>query len=199
VDATGDGEEGLWFAESFRYDLLVLDIMLPGMDGLSILDKLRNSGSNAHVLIITARDTVSDRVKGLDLGADDYLVKPFAFEEFLARVRALLRRAHLVKSPVVGICGVSIDTRSRTAMVGGKFVPLTSREFSLLELLMLNAGSVVSRNRIWESLFDFASENDSNVIEVYISNIRRKLREAGGKPIIHTRRGAGYIIEERDK
>jgi len=196
VDATGDGEEGLWYARSGDYDVIVLDLMLPKVDGLTILRRLREREDPVPVLILTARDTVPDRVRGLDLGADDYLVKPFAFEEFLARVRALVRRKYETRSPSVQVGDLTVDTSRRTARRGGRTIELTPREYALLELLALRAGQVVSRTEIWEHLYDFAAEPGSNVIDVYIGHLRKRL-EAGGRPrLIHTRRGLGYMLDE---
>ena len=196
VDATGDGEEGLWYARSGDYDVIVLDLMLPKVDGLTILRRLREREDPVPVLILTARDTVPDRVRGLDLGADDYLVKPFAFDEFLARVRALVRRKYETRSPSVQVGDLTVDTSRRTARRGGRTIELTTREYALLELLALRAGQVVSRTEIWEHLYDFAAEPASNVIDVYIGHLRKRL-EAGGRPrLIHTRRGLGYMLDE---
>ena len=196
VDATGDGEEGLWYARSGDYDVIVLDLMLPKVDGLTILRRLREREDPVPVLILTARDTVPDRVRGLDLGADDYLVKPFAFDEFLARVRALVRRKYETRSPSVQVGDLTVDTSRRTARRGGRTIELTPREYALLELLALRAGQVVSRTEIWEHLYDFAAEPASNVIDVYIGHLRKRL-EAGGRPrLIHTRRGLGYVLDE---
>jgi len=196
VDATGDGEEGLWYARSNDYDAIVLDLMLPKLDGLTVLRRLRQAGGKAHVLILTARGEVDDRVKGLNLGADDYLVKPFAFDELLARVRALVRRGYAAKRPTIRVADLEVDTVARTASRGGKPLGLTAREYALLEFLALRAGQVVSRTDIWEHVYEFDASPDSNVVDVYIGYLRRKL-ERGGRPrLIHTRRGQGYVLEE---
>lgn len=194
VDESGDGEEGCWYATSNAYDVIILDLMLPGMDGLSILRRLRQSGSPTHVLVLTARDAVEDRIAGLDAGADDYLVKPFAFEELLARVRALTRRAYVQKDPVVRIEDLEVDTAAREVRRGGERVALTPREFALLEFLAMRAGQLVTRADIWEHCYDFQSESASNVIDVYIGYLRRKLECTGQAKLIHTRRGQGYIL-----
>jgi DNA-binding response OmpR family regulator len=194
VDTTGDGEEGLWFARSNDYDAIILDIMLPGIDGLAILRKLRQAGRSTPVLLLTARDTVEDRVTGLDLGADDYLVKPFAFAELLARVRALLRRRYDAASPVLTVQDLEIDTARRTVRRGGREIELTAREYALLEFLILRAGQVVSRSDIWEHVYDFNSSAESNVVDVYIGYLRRKIERPGLPRLIHTRRGQGYIL-----
>ena len=197
VDATGDGEEGLWYAQSNDYDAIVLDLMLPGMDGLAILRRLREVGRKTHVLILTARGEVEDRVQGLNLGADDYLVKPFAFEELLARVRALVRRSYEAKDPVIRVADLEIDTVARVARRAGERVTLTAREYALLELMALRAGEVVSRTDIWEHLYEFDSAAHSNVVEVYIGYLRRKLERSGHPRLIHTRRGQGYVLGEQ--
>ena len=194
VDATGDGEEGLWYASSGEHDVIVLDLMLPKVDGLTILRRLREKGSPAHVLILTAKDTVDDRVRGLELGADDYLVKPFAFDELLARVRALVRRKYEAKSPVIAVGDLEMDTRARAVRRGGRAIGLTAREYALLEFLALRAGQVVTRTDIWEHVYDFAAEPNSNVIDVYVARLRKKLELDGRPPLIHTRRGIGYVL-----
>lgn len=194
VDATGDGEEGLWYATSGEYDVIILDLMLPKIDGLTILKRLRARESAAHVLILTARDTCDDRVKGLNLGADDYLVKPFVFEELLARVRALIRRKYGTKSPVLRVEDLEIDTTERVASRGGKKIELSSREYALLELLASRAGRLVTRTDIWEHLYEFESPADSNVVDVFIGHLRRKIEGQGLPRLIHTRRGHGYVL-----
>ncbi len=197
VDETGDGPEGLWMATENRYTVAILDLMLPGLDGLDLLKKLRKTNEETSVLIITARDQVGDRVSGLDAGADDYMVKPFALEELLARVRALTRRKHFVKNPVLKIGDLEIDTRRRSIARGGKEIDLTAREYSLLELLALRTGEVVSRAEIWEQLYDFNQDPESNVVDVFIAYLRRKIESEDKPKLIHTRRGMGYILEAR--
>jgi DNA-binding response OmpR family regulator len=194
IDATGDGEEGSWYATVNDYDVMILDLMLPGVDGLTILQRLRAVGSTTHVLILTAKDTVSDRVKGLDLGADDYLVKPFAFEELLARVRALARRAYRAKNPNLKIEDLKIETTTQRVWRGEEQVFLTPREYALLEYLAMRGDEVVSRTDIWEHLYEFNSEADSNVVDVYISYLRRKIERPGRPTLIHTLRGRGYLL-----
>ena len=197
VDETGDGPEGLWMATENKYTVAILDLMLPGMDGLDLLKKLRKTNEDTSVLIITARDQVGDRVSGLDAGADDYLVKPFALEELLARVRALTRRKHFVKNPVLKVGDLEIDTRRRSISRGGKEIDLTAREYSLLELLALRTGEVVSRAEIWEQLYDFNQDPESNVVDVFIAYLRRKIETDDKPKLIHTRRGMGYIFGSR--
>lgn len=196
VDATGDGEEGLWYARTGEHDVVVLDLMLPGLDGLTLLRRLREGGSSVHVLVLTARGGVDDRVRGIDAGADDYLVKPFAFEELLARVRALIRRKYDVKSPLVRVSDLELDTNRRSVRRHGQTVELTAREYSLLEFLVLRAGQVISRAQISEHLYDFRTELNSNVIDVYVGYLRKKLEKDGRPRLIHTRRGLGYVLEE---
>jgi DNA-binding response OmpR family regulator len=169
---------------------------LPGMDGLSILRELRGGEDQVAVLILTAKDTVADRVGGLDLGADDYLVKPFAFEELLARVRALVRRRYEARSPIVRVADLEIDTTSRRARRGGETIDLTAREYAMLELLALRAGEVVTRTEIWDHIYDFNAEPNSNVIDVYIGHLRKRLARDGLPGLIHTRRGLGYVLGE---
>jgi len=194
VDVTGDGEEGLWYATSNDYDVIILDLMLPGMDGLSILKKLRAKGRQSHVLILTAKDTLQDRVAGLDLGADDYLVKPFAFEELLARIRALLRRSYLQKNPRIKIKDLQIDLTTQRVWRSREEIQLTPREYALLEYLAMRAGQTVSRTDIWEHVYEFKSTASSNVVDVYIGYLRKKIELTGKPPLIHTVRGRGYIL-----
>ena len=194
VDATGDGNEGLWYATGNDYDVIILDLMLPGLDGLSVLRKLRAGGKQAHVLILTARDTLADRVKGLDMGADDYLIKPFAFEELLARVRALVRRKYQDKSPCIEVESLRIDTAAKRVFVGDQEVRLTAREYALLEYLARRSGQIVSRSDIWEHVYDFQSSASSNVVDVYIGYLRKKIRRPGQGDLIHTIRGMGYVL-----
>ena len=194
VDAAGDGHEGLWYALGNSYDVIILDLMLPGVDGLSILRQLREAGREDQVLILTAKDTVSDRVKGLDLGADDYLVKPFAFEELLARVRALVRRRYGKHSPVIEVGDLRIDTSQRRVWRGEQEIELRAMEYKLLDYLARRAGETVSRTEIWEHLYDFGSKAVSNVVGVYVGCLRRKLDRPGERSLIQTRRGLGYVL-----
>src|SRR5215813_8752386 len=186
VDVTGNGQEGLWYARENEYDVVILDLMLPALDGLTILQGMRSAGRGAHVLILTAKDTVSDRIKGLDLGADDYMVKPFAFEELLARVRALARRAYRAKNPRIRVEDLQIETTSHRVWRGGEQISLTPREYVLLEYLAMRAEEVVSRADIWEHVYEFNSEADSNVVDVYIGYLRKKIERPGKTPLIHT-------------
>jgi DNA-binding response OmpR family regulator len=194
VDDSGDGEEGWWFASHNSYDAIVLDLMLPGIAGTEILRRLRDGNNPVHVLILTARDTVDDRVRGLNLGADDYLVKPFAFDELLARLRALTRRASGQKAPVIRIGDMELDTAARSVRRGGIAIELTAREYALLEALAHHAGMVMTRDDLRGRCYAFADEVASNVIDVYIGYLRRKLDRPGLQPLIHTRRGHGYVL-----
>ncbi len=196
VDSTGDGKEGLWYAQSNDHDLIVLDLMLPSLDGWEILRTLRREGRQTHVLILTARDGVDDRVVGLDMGADDYLIKPFALEELLARVRALLRRRYLRKNPLLTVGDLEMDQATHQVRRGGQAVQLTAREYALLEFLALRAGEEVTRSDIWNHLYQFNSQAQSNVVDVYIGYLRKKLDQPGLPPLIHTRRGHGYWLGE---
>ncbi len=198
VDASADGDEGLWFARTNDYDGVILDIMLPGREGLSILTQLRRLGRQTPVLLLTARDTINDRVHGLNLGADDYLVKPFAFPELLARVKAMIRRRYDRRDPCITIGDLEIDTAARTARRGRERIDLTAREYALLEFLAMRAGQVVSRTDIWEHLYEFDSPAESNVVDVYVGYLRKKIERPGRARLIHTRRGQGYILEAGD-
>jgi len=196
VDVAADGEEGLWYARSSDHDVIVLDLMLPRMDGLTILKTLRREGRAAEVLILTARDALEDRVAGLNAGADDYLVKPFAFDELLARVRALVRRRYEAKSPVIRVGDLEIDTGGKAVQRCGESVELTAREYALLEYLAVRAGQLVTRTDIWEHVYDFSSDAQSNVVDVYIGYLRKKIERPGQVRLIHTRRGQGYVLGE---
>jgi DNA-binding response OmpR family regulator len=196
VDEAADGAEGQWLAISGQYDVIILDLMLPKLDGFTVLSNLRESGDVSKVLILTARDAVDDRVRGLDAGADDYLVKPFAFEELLARVRALVRHKYNSTQTVIRIGDMEIDTARQSVRRAGDVVQLTSREFALLEYLALRAGEVVSRTDIWEHVYDFYSDASSNVVDVYIGYLRRKIERGGQPRLIQTRRGRGYVLGE---
>lgn len=197
VDFTGNGEEGFWYAASNDYDIIVLDLMLPGMDGLSILKKLRQKGIDTHILILTAKDSTEDKIKGLDLGADDYLVKPFAFEELLARVRSLIRRNYQKKNNIIIVGSARIDLKTRQVYRNNELVLLTPREYALLEYLALRAGEVVTRTEIWEHVYEFNSSASSNVVDVYIGYLRKKIDKGNKVLLIHTIRGQGYLFGER--
>lgn len=193
VDVAADGHEGLWSASENTYDVIILDLMLPGIDGLTILRTLRERGNTTHILILSAKDMVEDRVEGLSLGADDYLVKPFSFAELCARIKALVRRSYGSKSPVLRVGELTVDTGAKQVQHGGQPVSLTPREYGLIELLVRRAGEVVSRRELWDHLYEFDSETASNVIEVMIYSLRRKL--GPDADLIKTRRGQGYLID----
>jgi DNA-binding response OmpR family regulator len=195
VDSAADGAVGEWHAQSGEHDVIVLDISLPGKDGLTLLREARARGLTTPVLLVTARDTVPDRVKGLDLGADDYLVKPFALAELLARVRALIRRRCDAGLPLLRVRDLEIDTTAKAVRRAGKAINLTAREYALLEFLARRAGCVVSRTDIVTHVYDFNASIESNVIDVYVGYLRRKLECEGSEPLIRTRRGLGYVLE----
>jgi two-component system OmpR family response regulator len=190
VDTAPDGEEGLYRALETDYDAVVLDVMMPKLDGWQVLAALRQR-KKTPVLLLTARDTVPDRVRGLDSGADDYLTKPFDTDELLARLRALIRRAHAAPSPQLTLGDITIDQAARSVRVRGAEVTLTAREYALLEFLALHRGEVVTRTALYEHLFDEDDSTLSNLLDVHVSNLRKKL----GADLIKTRRGHGYLIE----
>jgi DNA-binding response OmpR family regulator len=198
VDVAFDGEEGGYKAETAEYDVIILDLMLPKEDGLSLLQRWRRQGMKTHVLVLTARSSIEDKVHGLDLGADDYLTKPFQLEELLARLRALVRRGHQVKDPVLRLFDLEIDTAARTVKRGGKPIHLTPREYALLQFLAFHRGKVVSRSMIWEHLYDENDENTSNVVDVYIRYLRNKIDKGFEPPLILTRWGEGYLLRGTD-
>jgi DNA-binding response OmpR family regulator len=199
VDVATDGQEGDFKARTAEYDAVILDIMLPKEDGLSLLQRWRKDGLTMHVLVLTARGSMEDKVKGLDLGADDYMTKPFELEELLARIRALIRRCHQVKSPLLRIHDLEIDTASRTVKRGGKSIHLTPREYALLEFLAFHRGKVTTRSMIWEHLYDDQDENTSNVVDVYIRYLRNKIDKGFDPPLILTRWGEGYMLRGDDE
>jgi len=196
VDVTVDGLDGLWHAKSYQYDVIVLDIMLPGMDGLTLLHKLRQAGSETHILLLTAMDKVDDRVRGLSLGADDYLVKPFDMKELIARVQALARRAYQKKTPEHHVGPLCINTSRKNVSVNGSVLSLTRREYNVLEYLVSRLGEVVSRLDIEEHVYDENAELMSNAVNSTISMLRKKLGPLGR--MIQTRRGLGYVITEEE-
>ena len=195
VDATGDGLEGSWFAESHDYDAIILDLMLPGRNGLAVLQRLRERGCTTHVLLLTAKDAVDDRVRGLRAGADDYVVKPFSLDELLARVAALCRRGYGRKSASVTIGDLTIDTVGKHVQRGSCKVELTAREFRMLEYLAMRHGEVVARKDIEAHAYGDSDDPLSNVVDSTICSLRKKLAVPGGADIIHTRRGLGYILD----
>jgi len=195
LDVTDNGEDGLWQAEANDYDVIVLDIMLPKLDGLSLLRQLRQNGKGTHVLLLTARDTVEDRVQGLKLGADDYLVKPFALEELLARVEALCRRAYGSKQTRLVIADLEIDTVAKEVFRAGNLVRLKPREYLLLEYLARRSGQVVTRGEIEAHIYDDSVDPMSNVVESAVCSLRKKISAPNPAPLIHTRHGLGYVLK----
>ncbi len=196
VDSTGNGEDALRLARATEYDVIILDLMLPKIDGLTILKTLRAAQSPSHVLVLTARDTPQDRVKGLDLGADDYLVKPFEFSELLARVRALIRRKYDTRTTAIRVGDLEVDTSLRQVRRAGREIELSAREYALLEYLALNANRTVTRTEIWQHVYDFNATVESNVVDVYIGFLRKKLDHPNANRLIHTRRGQGYVLRD---
>jgi DNA-binding response OmpR family regulator len=194
VDVSGDGLDALWQANSVDYDVIILDIMIPSLDGLGVLAELRMRGIRSHVLLLTARDSVEDRVKGLQMGADDYLIKPFAFDELLARVQALCRRAYAQKSPEIEVQDLKISQVAQRVSARGQNIDLLPREFRLLEFLAMRAGEVVSRSEIEAHLYDEKMEVMSNVVDSTVCQLRKKLHLAGSLTVIQTRRGLGYSV-----
>lgn len=194
LDIARDGEEGLWLAESHDYDVIVLDLMLPKLDGMGLLRRLRGRRKATNVLILTARDTVDDRVHGLEEGADDYLTKPFHLKELIARVRALARRGYGTRNPRLVVGDLRIDTASRAVSRGGEIIDLRPREYALLEFLALRHGEVVSRTEIEEHIYDDRTEAASNVVDSAVCLLRKKIDRPGEPSLIRTRRGMGYML-----
>jgi len=190
VDTASDGQEGLFKAVAGHYDAIILDLMLPVMDGWAVLSQLRKEGHVVPVLVLTARDALQDRILGLDSGADDYVVKPFQLDELHARLRALVRRAAGKANPIIDLGEVKVDTAKHMVCKSGQPVPLTPREYSLVQLLAMHRGELVTRNAIYDHLFDETDDSLSNLVDVHVSNVRKKL----GKEFIVTRRGQGYLV-----
>ncbi|WP_369713121.1 response regulator transcription factor [Leptotrichia sp. HSP-342] len=196
VDSVLDGEEALDYLEYSEYDLVILDIMMPKVDGFEVIKKLRDKGNHTSVLMLTARDSADDKVKGLDLGADDYIVKPFDFNELMARIRAVVRRKYGNSSNKLVIGDLILDTSEKSVTRAGKQIELTGKEYEVLEYLMQSKNRILSREQIKEHVWDFDYEGDSNIIDVLIKNIRKKIDIEDGKQIIYTKRGLGYVIKE---
>jgi two-component system copper resistance phosphate regulon response regulator CusR len=193
-----DGERALKLAESGSFGLIVLDLMLPTLDGLEICRKLRSARQNVPILMVTARDAVPDRIKGLEAGADDYMVKPFDFDELLARVRALIRREHVLKTSIIEVDDLIVNTQARTASRAGVEIPLTAREYTLLEALACHAGQILSREAIQERVWrDDVSV--SNTVDVCVKNLRKKVDEFSDRKLIHTVYGLGYVLRTEDE
>jgi DNA-binding response OmpR family regulator len=195
VDVSHDGEEGMHLAETYPYDAVLLDLMLPHIDGLDILQFLRTRNIDVPVLIITARGEVGERIKGLEIGADDYIAKPFEFGELLARLRSVIRRSKGASSPMVRVDDLAIDTCARTVARAGRDITLSAREFDLLEYLALHCGKVISRTELIDHIYPTDSEWDSNVIDVFVNHLRNKIDKGFSRPLIHTKRGAGYMLK----
>ena len=196
VDHAGDGEAAVAFTDVAKYDVIVLDLMLPKLDGFGVLDRLRGARNATPVLLLTSRDAVADRVRGLDRGADDYLVKPFQLEELLARLRALVRRGYRTAESVVRVADLEIDTATRRVKRGDRAIMLSAREYALLEYLAARRGQIVTRSEILQHVYDFESDPASNVIDVYVGYLRRKIDDDATQKLIHTRRGQGYVLDE---
>ncbi|MBF1202289.1 MAG: response regulator transcription factor [Fusobacterium periodonticum] len=196
VDSVFNGEEALEYLDYGTYDLIILDIMLPKVNGYEVIKKLRENKNETAVLMLTARDSIEDKIKGLDLGADDYLIKPFDFGELLARIRALVRRKYGNTSNTMEIDDLCIDIAKKTVVRAGKNIELTGKEYEVLEYLIQNKGHVLSRDKIRDSVWDYGYEGESNIIDVLIKNIRKKIDIGNSKPLIHTKRGLGYVLKE---
>ncbi len=192
VDVAYSGDDGLYMAETMPYDVILLDLMLPEIDGFTILKRLRDKAIEVPVLILTARDSIDDKVEGLDRGADDYITKPFEFSELLARIRALIRRASGNRNPIIKVKDITIDTASHEVYKSGKRISLSTKEYNILLYLVANRGKVVTREELMEHVYDWEKSIESNVIDVYINFLRKKL----SKDLIETVRGAGYIIRK---
>ena len=198
VDSVLDGEEALDYLEYGEYDLVILDIMMPKVNGFEVIKKLRDKGNHTSVLMLTARDSADDKVKGLDLGADDYIVKPFDFNELMARIRAVVRRKYGNSSNKVVIGNLVLNISEKSVTRAGKQIELTGKEYEVLEYLMQSKNRILSRDQIKEHVWDFDYEGDSNIIDVLIKNIRKKIDVEGGKQIIYTKRGLGYVIKDEN-
>ena len=196
VDACMDGEEGKYYAETTKYDCIILDLMLPKIDGLTLLKELRSKGIMTPVLIITARDAIADRVAGLDTGADDYLVKPYSLDELLARIRALLRRPGENKGNILTIADLTLDSITHCVTRNNKNLDLTSKEYALLEYLTRNKGQILTRTQIAEHIWSFDFDCESNIVDVYIRYLRGKIDDGFENKLIHTVRGRGYVVRE---
>lgn len=194
IDSCYDGLEGLEYAQSVEYDCILLDLMIPKINGIEVLKKIRQKGNNAYILIITAMGSVDDRIKGLDAGADDYLTKPFSLEELLARIRALIRRQHENKNQFLIIEDLKIDTTTHIVTRDNKIIELTVKEYALLEYLIRNKGIILTRTQINEHVWDFNYYTESNIVDVYIRYLRNKIDRNFDKKLIHTIRGFGYVM-----
>lgn len=199
VDVVGTGRSAIVEGSIVPYDVIVLDVNIPEPDGFEVARRLRAKGSTARILMLTARDAVDDRIRGLDAGADDYLTKPFSFDELLARLRALMRRTGDVLPSELGVGDLRLDTRGQRAWVAGEEVPLTTKEYALLEYLVRNTGKVIGRAEISDHVWDEGYDPASNLIEVYVNRLRGKIDRGHGEPYIQTRRGAGYVLQAPER
>ena len=199
VDACLDGQEALDYLDSAEYDVVLLDIMMPKKSGLEVLRALRKKGRQTPVLLLTAKDSIDDRVDGLDAGADDYLVKPFAFEELMARIRVMLRKKSGQSSNLLSVGDLTLDLGTHTVVRDGQPISLSSREFALLRYLVMNQGMILSRDQIEQHIWNYDYEGSSNMIDVYIRYLRKKIDDPFEKKLIHTVRGAGYVLREEEK
>ena len=198
VDVSADGVDALHLASENDYDVVILDVMLPEMDGIAVCRRMRERGRWAPVLMLTARDATTDRVRGLDAGADDYLVKPFSFEELLARMRSLLRREPRERPPVLSVGALTLDPATRQVRFAGSDLALSAKEFTLLEYFMRHPGEVLSRTRILEHVWDVNYDGGSNVVDVYVRYLRKKIDEPFGTKLLRTVRGAGYVLDRAE-
>jgi len=195
VDSCFDGQEALDFISYSEYDLIITDIMMPNVDGYEFIDKLRANKNNTPVIMLTAKDTLEDKIVGLDSGADDYIVKPFEFDELLARIRALMRRNYGLATNIIKIEEVTLDLAKKQVAKSGEIIDLTGKEYEVLEYLMKNKGSILSRDQILNHVWDYEYEGASNIVDVIIKNIRKKLDRGEGNTIIYTKRGLGYFVK----
>ena len=194
VDVAYDGEEGLYMAEVNEYDLLILDLMIPKINGFEVLKRIRDNKNNVPILVLTAKDSVQDIVRGLDSGCDDYLTKPFSFKEFLARIRALLRREKIEKEPLLKIADLTLSPVTHKVTRGSKEIELTGKEYALLEYMMRNPDKVLTRTMISEHVWDYHFDSDTNVVDVYVTYLRKKIDKDFEPKLIHTIRGVGYRL-----
>ena len=195
VDSCFDGQEALDFVSYSDYDLIITDIMMPNVDGYEFIDKLRANKNNTPVIMLTAKDTLEDKIVGLDSGADDYIVKPFEFDELLARIRVLMRRNYGLATNIIQIEEVTLDLAKKQVTKSGEIIDLTGKEYEVLEYLMKNKGSILSRDQILNHVWDYEYEGASNIVDVIIKNIRKKLDRGEGNTIIYTKRGLGYFVK----
>lgn len=195
ADIAGDGKQGLKLAENEEYDLIIIDIMLPFIDGITLTKELRKRKISTPILMLTVKDSTEAKVEGLDAGADDYLTKPFAFEELIARIRALLRRNEKIKATTLEVKGITLDLISHRVIKNGTEIILTPKEFAILEYMLRNKNKVVSRTKLVEHVYDYHFDTETNVIDVFINKLRAKIENGTDPPIIHTVRGVGYIIK----